>query len=97
VWDFLGIFTLRTWDTEVSRNRALYTPPSPCLSYHRILTSLFYVHYIITALPFLHNTEVFLFPLAVVVFIFVLNLIGYPLGFGWNASRIMAHLYFERV
>lgn len=58
----------------------------------------FYVtHLGYRALPFLYNTEVFLFPLAVVVFVFVLNLIGYPLGFGWNASRIMAHLYFERV
>ena len=47
------------------------------------------------ALPFLSNTEVFLFPLCVVVFIFLLNLVGYPFGFGWNASRIMAHLYFE--
>lgn len=47
------------------------------------------------ALPFLSNTEVFLFPLAIVVFIFILNLVGYPFGFGWNASRIMAHLYFE--
>lgn len=56
----------------------------------------FYVtHLGYRALPFLSNTEVFLFPIAGVVFIFVLNILGYPFGFGWNASRIMAHLYFE--
>ncbi len=43
----------------------------------------------------LKNTEVFLIPMVVVVFVFVLNFIGYPFGLGWNASRIMAHLYFE--
>lgn len=47
------------------------------------------------ALPFLSNTEVFLFPIAGVVGLYVLNLIGYPFGFGWNASRIMAHFYFD--
>ena len=46
-------------------------------------------------LTHLKNTEVFLVPIVFVVFIFVLNLIGYPFGLGWNASRIMAHLYFE--
>lgn len=43
----------------------------------------------------LKNTEVFLIPMVLVVFVFVLNFIGYPFGLGWNASRIMAHLYFE--
>lgn len=57
---------------------------------------LFISHYFsfFIALPFLNNTEFFLFPLALVVFIFVLNLVGYPFGFGWNASRIMANWYF---
>jgi len=56
----------------------------------------FYVtHLGYRALPFLSNTEIFLFPIAGVVFLFILNLIGYPFGFGWNASRIFAHLYFE--
>lgn len=56
----------------------------------------FYVtHLGYRALPFLSNTEIFLFPIAGVLFLFILNLIGYPFGFGWNASRIMAHLYFE--
>mmetsp|Transcript_16603 Transcript_16603/g.24821 ORF Transcript_16603/g.24821 Transcript_16603/m.24821 type:complete len:350 (+) Transcript_16603:166-1215(+) len=43
----------------------------------------------------LNHTEFFLAPIVVVVFIFLLNFIGYPFGLGWNASRIMAHLYFE--
>lgn len=56
----------------------------------------FYVtHLGYRALPFLSNTEIFLFPIAGVLFLFILNLVGYPFGFGWNASRIMAHLYFE--
>lgn len=56
----------------------------------------FYVtHLGYRALPFLSNTEVFLFPLCAVVFVFLLNLVGWPFGFGWNASRIMAHIYFE--
>mmetsp|Transcript_12377 Transcript_12377/g.15275 ORF Transcript_12377/g.15275 Transcript_12377/m.15275 type:complete len:256 (+) Transcript_12377:204-971(+) len=46
--------------------------------------------------PDLINTQVFLFPIALVVFVFILNLVGYPFGLGWNASRIMAHLYFEQ-
>jgi len=56
----------------------------------------FYVtHLGYRALPFLSNTEVFLFPIAGVAFLYVLNLIGYPFGFGWNASRIMAYIYFD--
>jgi len=56
----------------------------------------FYVtHLGYRALPFLSNTEVFLFPLCAVVFVFLLNLVGWPFGFGWNASRIMAHIYFN--
>jgi hypothetical protein len=47
------------------------------------------------ALPFLSQTEVFLFPIAAVALVYVLNLIGYPFGLGWNASRVMAHLYFD--
>lgn len=47
------------------------------------------------ALPFLSNTEVFLFPIAAIVLVYCLNLIGYPFGLGWNASRILAHVYFE--
>lgn len=49
------------------------------------------------ALPFLVNTEVFLLPVCGVVFLFILNLLGYPFGMGFNASRIFAHLYFERL
>lgn len=47
------------------------------------------------ALPFLCQTEVFLFPIAAIVLVYVLNLIGYPFGLGWNASRLLAHLYFD--
>lgn len=47
------------------------------------------------ALPFLSQTEVFLFPVAAIALLYVLNILGYPMGFGWNASRLMAHLYFD--
>ena len=47
------------------------------------------------ALPFLNNTEVFLFPIVGICFIYILNFIGYPFGVGWNASRIVAHVYFD--
>ena len=47
------------------------------------------------ALPFLSNTEVFLFPIVAVLAIYVLNFIGYPMGLGWNASRLVAHYYFD--
>jgi UNC-50 family len=47
------------------------------------------------ALPFLSQTEVFLFPIAAIALVYVLNLIGYPFGLGWNASRVMAHIYFD--
>jgi hypothetical protein len=47
------------------------------------------------ALPFLSQTEVFLFPIAAIALVYVLNLVGYPFGMGWNASRIMAHMYFD--
>jgi len=47
------------------------------------------------ALPFLGMTEVFLFPIAAVLIVYIVNLVGYPFGFGYNASRIMAHLCFD--
>jgi len=47
------------------------------------------------ALPFLSQTEVFLFPIAAIALVYILNFIGYPFGMGWNASRIMAHIYFD--
>jgi len=47
------------------------------------------------ALPFLSNTEVFLFPIVAVLVIYVLNFVGYPMGLGWNASRLVAHFYFD--
>lgn len=46
------------------------------------------------ALPFLKNTEAFLFPIAAIVIVWALNLIGYPFGMGFNASRIVAYVYF---
>lgn len=47
------------------------------------------------ALPFLTNTEVFLFPIVVILAIYVFNFVGYPFGLGFNASRIIAYVYFE--
>lgn len=47
------------------------------------------------ALPFLSQTEVFLFPIAAIIVVYLLNLIAHPFGMGWNASRLMAHLYFD--
>jgi len=47
------------------------------------------------ALPFLSHTEVFLFPVVVILVIYVFNFMGYPFGVGWNASRIIAYIYFE--
>ena len=47
------------------------------------------------SLPFLSSTEVFLFPIAAVLLVFVLNLVGYPFDMGWNASRLLATVYFH--
>ena len=47
------------------------------------------------ALPFLSNTEVFLFPIVGILVLYVFNLVGYPFGLGWNASRIAAYIFFE--
>ena len=60
------------------------------LSWYWYITHLGY-----RSLPFLSNTEVFLFPIAGIVLIYILNLVGYPFGMGWNAARIMAHIYFD--
>merc|ERR1712226_1760874 len=46
------------------------------------------------SLPFLSNTEAFLFPVAAIALVYVLNLVGYPFGMGWNASRLFAQVYF---
>uniref|UniRef100_A0A7S1Y6X4 UNC-50 family protein n=1 Tax=Grammatophora oceanica TaxID=210454 RepID=A0A7S1Y6X4_9STRA len=45
------------------------------------------------SLPFLTNTEVFMFPIAAVILLFVLNLVGYPFNFGWNFARVFAQIY----
>lgn len=73
----------------------------PFLVSNLLHSAAFFYYFYVThlgyrALPFLSNTEVFLFPLAAVVFVFLLNLVGWPFGFGWNASRIMANIYFEK-
>lgn len=47
------------------------------------------------ALPFLSNTEVFLFPVAAILAVYVFNFVVYPFGLGCNASRIVAYVYFE--
>ena len=35
------------------------------------------------------------FPIAAILAIYVVNFVGYPFGLGWNASRIVAYIYFE--
>lgn len=56
----------------------------------------FYVtHLGYRSLPFLQNTEYFLFPIVLVIAVYVLNFIGYPFGLGWNASRLMTFIYFD--
>lgn len=59
------------------------------LSWYWYITHLGY-----RSLPFLSNTEVFLFPIAAVGLFLVVTLVGYPLGLGYNFSRIMARFYF---
>eukprot|EP00538_Stauroneis_constricta_P002907 CAMPEP_0119547036 /NCGR_PEP_ID=MMETSP1352-20130426/1256_1 /TAXON_ID=265584 /ORGANISM="Stauroneis constricta, Strain CCMP1120" /LENGTH=275 /DNA_ID=CAMNT_0007591843 /DNA_START=277 /DNA_END=1104 /DNA_ORIENTATION=- len=60
------------------------------LSWYWYITHLGY-----RSLPFLSQTEVFLFPIAAIALIFVLNLVGHFFNLGWNASRVMAHFYFD--
>lgn len=56
----------------------------------------FYIFHLgFRALPFLSNTEVFLFPMAIILVLYVFNFVGYPFGLGFNASRIVAYVYFE--
>lgn len=59
------------------------------LSWYWYITHLGY-----RSLPFLSNTEVFLFPIAGIMIVYVLLLIGYPFHFGYNISRVMARFYF---
>ena len=59
------------------------------LSWYWYITHLGY-----RALPFLSQTEVFLFPVAAIVILYLTMLIGFPFGFGWNAARVMARFYF---
>lgn len=67
---------------------------SHSLSYYNFAMDT-YVIIKIAALPFLSNTEVFLFPIAAILAIYVFNLMGYPFSLGFNASRIVAYIYFE--
>lgn len=48
------------------------------------------------ALPFLSNSEVFLFPIVAVLVVYVFNFVGYPFGLGFNASRIIAYVSIAR-
>lgn len=59
------------------------------LSWYWYVTHLGY-----RTLPFLSNTEVFLFPIAAIAVVYVLNLVLHPLGFSWNTSIMMARFYF---
>jgi hypothetical protein len=59
------------------------------LSWYWYITHLGY-----RTLPFLVNTEVFLFPIPAILLFFAIMLIGHPFGFGWNVARVMARFYF---
>lgn len=59
------------------------------LSWYWYVTHLGY-----RTLPFLSNTEVFLFPIAAIAVVYILNLILHPFGFSWNTSILMARFYF---
>jgi hypothetical protein len=59
------------------------------LSWYWYVTHLGY-----RTLPFLAQTEVFLFPIAAIVLVYVLMIVGHFFGFGWNAARVMARFYF---
>lgn len=59
------------------------------LSWYWYVTHLGY-----RSLPFLTNTEAFLFPIAAILLIYVTMLVGYPFGFAWNAANVMANFYF---
>lgn len=59
------------------------------LSWYWYVTHLGY-----RSLPFLSQTEVFLFPIAAIALLYTTMLVGYWIGFGWNASRVMARFYF---
>jgi len=77
------------------RGESLYFPLHRC-AYSRVLAhDICQLPDTPIALPFLINTEVFLFPIAAIIAIYVFNFVGYPFGLGWNASRIVAYIYFE--
>ena len=59
------------------------------LSWYWYVTHLGY-----RTLPFLSNTEVFLFPIAAIVVVYILNLVLHPFNFSWNTSILMARFYF---
>lgn len=59
------------------------------LSWYWYVTHLGY-----RTLPFLSNTEVFLFPIAAIAVVYVLNLVLHPFGYSWNTSIMMARFYF---
>ena len=46
------------------------------------------------ALPFLHKTEVFLYPVVGIIMLLLLSIILVPFGFNLNATLIVARLYF---
>lgn len=47
-----------------------------------------------TALPFLHTTEVFLYPVVGIIMLLLLSIILLPFGIRVNATLTMAKLYF---
>jgi UNC-50 family len=59
------------------------------LSWYWYITHLGY-----RSLPFLSNSEVFLFPIAAIVLLYVVMIVGHFFAFGWNAARVMTRFYF---
>jgi len=46
------------------------------------------------ALPFLHNTQVYLYPAVAVLMLFALSVVLGLLGYGVNMTRLIMHIYF---
>jgi hypothetical protein len=83
---FLLPFVLGEGLLPLALSNTLY---AGALSWYWYITHLGY-----RSLPFLSNTEVFLFPIAAVCLLWLVTLVGYPFGLGYNAARVMARFYF---
>jgi len=82
----LPLLLCRTYLALVAAN-TLY---AIALSYYFYITHLGY-----RALPFLHNTEVYLYPVALILMLFIVSVFLGVIGQSVNMSRLMAHLFFS--